>query len=260
MSVERQHYGVTLAILTVAATAYAVQQTLVFPALPTLQREFDTSAAWVTWVMTAFLLSASVLTPIFGALGDRFGKERLLVLSLCLPPRLAGGGGGAESVDPDRLSRRLGCGWRGIPVELRDHPRRVSTGPGEGRDRPPLRGVRCRQRPGAHRRGLRDRQSLVALAVRDRSGAGRRRDRGRSPLRARVTRSPPRACRRAGCSLFSGALPAPEVSDSRSARAGRPGPLRWSRVARSRTTQGDPSNPTTIIPLSFREHSFRYAT
>jgi len=97
MSVERQHYAVTLAILTVAATAYAVQQTLVFPALPTLQREFGTSAAWVTWVMTAFLLSASVLTPIFGKLGDRFGKERLLVVSLCL--FLAGSLGAAAAPD-----------------------------------------------------------------------------------------------------------------------------------------------------------------
>jgi EmrB/QacA subfamily drug resistance transporter len=80
----RQHYGVTLAVLTVAASAFAVQQTLVFPALPTIQREFDVSAVWATWVLTAFLLSASVLTPVLGKLGDRFGKERLLVIVLVL--------------------------------------------------------------------------------------------------------------------------------------------------------------------------------
>jgi EmrB/QacA subfamily drug resistance transporter len=33
-------------------------------------------------VLTGFLLSAAVLTPILGKLGDRFGKERLLVASL----------------------------------------------------------------------------------------------------------------------------------------------------------------------------------
>ena len=82
MAGERRHHNATLAVLTLAATAYALQQTMVVPALPTLQRELDTSTTWVTWVFTGFLLSAAVWTPILGKLGDRFGKERLLVLSL----------------------------------------------------------------------------------------------------------------------------------------------------------------------------------
>lgn len=82
MDAPRQHYGLTLAILTMAAAAYALQQTMVVPALPELQRELGASTTWVTWVLTGFLLSAAVLTPILGKLGDRYGKERLLVLSL----------------------------------------------------------------------------------------------------------------------------------------------------------------------------------
>ena len=82
MEETRQHYGLTLGILTLAATAYALQQTMVVPALPELQRELDASTTWVTWVLTGFLLSAAVLTPILGKLGDRFGKERVLVFSL----------------------------------------------------------------------------------------------------------------------------------------------------------------------------------
>ena len=84
MSEPRQHYGLTLGILTLAAAAYALQQTMVVPALPALQRELDASTTWVTWVLTGFLLSAAVLTPILGKLGDRFGKERLLVVSLAI--------------------------------------------------------------------------------------------------------------------------------------------------------------------------------
>jgi EmrB/QacA subfamily drug resistance transporter len=80
----RQHYNVTLAILTVAGTAYALQQTMVIPALPTLQRELHTTTTWVTWVLTALLLVASVSTPILGKLGDQYGKELLLVISLVL--------------------------------------------------------------------------------------------------------------------------------------------------------------------------------
>ena len=79
---ERQHYGVTLALLTVAGISFAVMQTLVVPALPFFQREFDTTASWATWIATGFLLSSSVLTPILGKLGDSYGKKRMLVISL----------------------------------------------------------------------------------------------------------------------------------------------------------------------------------
>src|SRR5919206_5381427 len=78
----RQHHNLTLAILTMAGTAFALQQTMVFPALSTFQREFDTTPAWATWVLTVFLLTASVATPLLGKLGDQYGKERLLAISL----------------------------------------------------------------------------------------------------------------------------------------------------------------------------------
>ena len=80
----RRHYGVTLALLTVAGISFAVMQTLVVPALPFFQREFDTTASWVTWIATGFLLSSSVLTPILGKLGDAYGKKRMLVISLAV--------------------------------------------------------------------------------------------------------------------------------------------------------------------------------
>jgi EmrB/QacA subfamily drug resistance transporter len=78
----RQHHNVTLAILTVAGAAYALQQTMVVPALPALQRDLHTTTTWVTWVLTVFLLVASVATPILGKLGDQYGKEHVLVYSL----------------------------------------------------------------------------------------------------------------------------------------------------------------------------------
>ena len=79
---ERQHYGITLAVLTLGALAYALSQTLVAPALPEIQRDLGTSTTAVTFVLTAYLLSASVATPIIGRLGDMFGKEKMLVVTL----------------------------------------------------------------------------------------------------------------------------------------------------------------------------------
>ncbi len=84
MEPERQHYNVTLAALTLAGTAFAFQQTMVVPALPVLQRELGTTTTWATWVLTVFLLVASVATPILGKLGDQYGKARVLVISLSL--------------------------------------------------------------------------------------------------------------------------------------------------------------------------------
>jgi EmrB/QacA subfamily drug resistance transporter len=81
---QRQHYNVTLAILTIAGTAYALQQTMVIPALPVFQRELHASTTWVTWVLTVLLLVASVSTPILGKLGDQYGKERLLLISIVI--------------------------------------------------------------------------------------------------------------------------------------------------------------------------------
>ena len=78
----RQHYGLTLGVLLVAALAFALQQTMVAPALPAIQEEFGTSTTTVTFVLTGFLLTASLSTPIVGRLGDMFGKERMLVIAL----------------------------------------------------------------------------------------------------------------------------------------------------------------------------------
>jgi EmrB/QacA subfamily drug resistance transporter len=81
---ERQHYNVTLAVLALAALSYALLQTMVAPALPEIQRELGVSTTAVTWVLTVYLLTASVTTPILGRLGDMFGKERMLVVVMGL--------------------------------------------------------------------------------------------------------------------------------------------------------------------------------
>jgi len=73
---------VILAVLSLGGIAYALLQSLVVPALPQIQSSFHTSESAVGWVLTAFLLSASVATPIIGRLGDMYGKERLLMIVL----------------------------------------------------------------------------------------------------------------------------------------------------------------------------------
>jgi EmrB/QacA subfamily drug resistance transporter len=79
---ERVHPNLILSVLALAGLAYAILSSAVIPALPTIQRDLHTSETGVTWLLTGFLLSASVGTSIIGRLGDMYGKERLLLWTL----------------------------------------------------------------------------------------------------------------------------------------------------------------------------------
>ena len=72
----------TLAGLVTAAMAFALMQTFLIPALPTLQEDLHTSGTWVTWTVTTYLLTGSVATPLIGQLGDQHGKVSMMVVSL----------------------------------------------------------------------------------------------------------------------------------------------------------------------------------
>ena len=82
MEKSRRPYQATYAVLALAVGGYALLQSLVIPVLPTIQAGLHTSQNSVTWVLTAYLLSAAIFTPIMGRLGDMHGKERLLVVTL----------------------------------------------------------------------------------------------------------------------------------------------------------------------------------
>jgi EmrB/QacA subfamily drug resistance transporter len=74
--------GLVLAVLALGGGGYAMLQSLVVPALPSLQQDLGTTPTGVTWIFTAYLLAASVATPIAGRLGDMFGKKRTLLVVL----------------------------------------------------------------------------------------------------------------------------------------------------------------------------------
>jgi EmrB/QacA subfamily drug resistance transporter len=81
---ERMHPNVTLAVLSVSGFTYSVLSSAVVPALPTIQHSLHTSETGVAWLLTGYLLSASVGTAILGRLGDMYGKEHVLVWTLVI--------------------------------------------------------------------------------------------------------------------------------------------------------------------------------
>src|SRR5215213_8763144 len=80
----RPHPMRSLLILSGAALAFALAQTMLIPALGELTHRLDTDASGIAWVLTGYLLAAAVATPIAGRLGDMFGKRRMLVISLAV--------------------------------------------------------------------------------------------------------------------------------------------------------------------------------
>jgi MFS family permease len=79
---EPIHPRVIVGVLSLAGLAYAVLSSAVIPALPSFQATLHTSETGAAWLLTGFLLSASVGTALIGRLGDIYGKSRLLVITL----------------------------------------------------------------------------------------------------------------------------------------------------------------------------------
>jgi EmrB/QacA subfamily drug resistance transporter len=65
----------------VAMFLAALDQTIVAPALPTIGRELS-HLDQLSWVVTAYLLTATAVTPLYGKLSDVFGRRAMLLLAI----------------------------------------------------------------------------------------------------------------------------------------------------------------------------------
>ncbi|WP_033341566.1 MFS transporter [Catenuloplanes japonicus] len=74
-----RHGNLLVLYLSLGGLAFAVLQSLVAPAMATIARDLNATTGDISWILTAYLLSASVLTPILGRLGDMVGKRRVLI-------------------------------------------------------------------------------------------------------------------------------------------------------------------------------------
>jgi MFS family permease len=69
-------------VLGVGALDLGLEQFMILPVLPAIQRAHETSITTVAWLQTAFLLAAVAAVPLFGRLGDMYGKRRLLLIAI----------------------------------------------------------------------------------------------------------------------------------------------------------------------------------
>src|SRR5947208_13299479 len=59
----------------------ALEQTIVAPALPSIGRALG-DVAELPWVITAYLLSTTAATPLFGKLSDIHGRRLMMLISI----------------------------------------------------------------------------------------------------------------------------------------------------------------------------------
>jgi EmrB/QacA subfamily drug resistance transporter len=67
----------------VAMFIAAADQTILASALPTIASRLG-GFEYVSWVVVAYLLAATIAAPLYGHLGDRFGRKRILLIALTI--------------------------------------------------------------------------------------------------------------------------------------------------------------------------------
>ena len=79
-------HGTILSIMSgimLAMFLSALEQTIVSPALPTIGRSLG-DVETLSWVVSAYLLTYTAATPLFGKLSDIYGRRLMLLTSLAI--------------------------------------------------------------------------------------------------------------------------------------------------------------------------------
>ncbi|MFZ0202652.1 MAG: MFS transporter [Nitrososphaeraceae archaeon] len=67
-------------ILSSVATMVMYAETMLVPAIPDLINDFNISYSTSSWILTTYLITGAVMTPIAGKLSDIYGKKKILFI------------------------------------------------------------------------------------------------------------------------------------------------------------------------------------
>jgi MFS family permease len=74
----------TLAILGSTLLIIMYSQTMLIPAIPDIIKEFNISYSSASWILTAYLISGAVMTPVGGKLSDIYGRKKIIVVVMII--------------------------------------------------------------------------------------------------------------------------------------------------------------------------------
>ncbi len=82
---ERSHSEIMVIItaLMLAMFLAALDQTIVGTALPTIANDLH-GLSELSWVATAYLLTSAVVTPLYGKIGDLFGRKKIFITAIVI--------------------------------------------------------------------------------------------------------------------------------------------------------------------------------
>src|SRR3954452_21672829 len=80
---QARRLGVVIGALLLVMLLASLDQTIVSTALPTIVGEFG-GLEHISWVVTAYLLAVTVVTPLYGKLGDLYGRKLVLQSALVI--------------------------------------------------------------------------------------------------------------------------------------------------------------------------------
>jgi MFS family permease len=80
---ERRRILVVVSGLMLVMLLASLDQTIVSTALPTIVKELG-GLEHISWVVTAYLLAVTAVTPLYGKLGDLYGRKIVLQGALVL--------------------------------------------------------------------------------------------------------------------------------------------------------------------------------
>ncbi|MER5175624.1 MAG: MFS transporter [Candidatus Nitrosocosmicus sp.] len=75
---------VSLIILSSIALLTMYGETMLLPAIPELVKDFKIAYNTSSWILTAYLITGAVMTPIAGKLSDIYGKKKVLVIIMAV--------------------------------------------------------------------------------------------------------------------------------------------------------------------------------
>jgi MFS family permease len=67
-----------IVILSLIAIIIEYAETMLFPAIPDIIKDFKSSYSSSSWILSGYLISAAVMAPLVGKLSDMYGKKKVL--------------------------------------------------------------------------------------------------------------------------------------------------------------------------------------
>ena len=80
----KQSPWIALAILSSIGLITNYAETMLLPGIPDIIRDFHINYSTSSWILTAYLISGAVMTPIAGKLSDIYGKKKILLIIMII--------------------------------------------------------------------------------------------------------------------------------------------------------------------------------